>query len=68
MTKRKYETIVPGEIWWVDLSRDLGENIGHETQKNRPCLVIANCSNTKFLIIIPFQSNLNANHLPLIHI
>ena len=64
MAKRKYETIKTGEIWWVDLSSDLNDTIGHETQKTRPCLVIANCKDTKFLIIIPFQSNLDANRLP----
>jgi len=64
MTKRRYETIKTGEIWWVDLSSNLNDAIGHETQKTRPCLVVANCKETKFLIIIPFQSNLDANRLP----
>lgn len=64
MKKRKSETIKPGEIWWVDLSSDINDTVGHETQKTRPCLVIANCDDTKFLIIIPFQSNLDANRLP----
>lgn len=64
MTKRKYETIKTGEIWWVDLSSKINDTIGHETQKTRPCLVVANCKDTKFLIIVPFQSNLDANRLP----
>jgi len=68
MTKRKYETIKPGEIWWVDLSSKAKNTIGHETQKTRPCLVVANCNETKFLIIIPFQSNMDANRLPHTHI
>ena len=64
MAKHKYGTIKTGEIWWVDLSSNLNDTIGHETQKTRPCLAVANCKETKFLIIIPFQSNLDANRLP----
>lgn len=64
MTKKIYEKIKTGEIWWVNLSSNLDDPIGHETQKTRPCLVVANCKETKFLIIIPFQSNLNVSRLP----
>ncbi len=64
MTDKRYARIKAGEIWWVDLSSILEDTRGHETQKLRPCLVVANCSEAEMLMIIPFQSNLDAKRLP----
>ena len=52
------------EIWVVKLSIKFKDTIGHETQKTRPCLVIANCPEAKMITVIPLQSNLSALNLP----
>ena len=64
MPVKKKESIKAGDIWWVDLVIKNGETVGHETQKTRPCLVIANCPETKMITIAPFFSNLETRRLP----
>lgn len=64
MTNRNLEKSKPGDIWWVKLTIQSSDTVGHETQKNRPCLVVANNPKTQLITIIPFQSNLDAINLP----
>ena len=64
MTTIDYSSIKAGEIWWIDLSGKNRDTVGHETRKVRPGLVIGNCIETTMLMIIPFQSNLDAKRLP----
>ncbi|KKL56662.1 hypothetical protein LCGC14_2243140 [marine sediment metagenome] len=56
--------IKSGEIWIVKLSIKAEDTIGHETQKTRPCLVIANSQIVKMITVIPLQSNLRVLDLP----
>ncbi len=60
--------IKSGEIWWVELSYKDRNTTGHETKKNRPWLLIANCKEAKMGTGIPFQSNLRALNLPFTHL
>ena len=67
MPTKHLQNIKPGEIWIVELSIRNDDIVGHETQKTRPCLVIANSLVAKMITVIPLQSNLNANNLPYTH-
>ena len=64
MPMKKKESIKAGDIWWVDLVIKKDETVGHETIKTRPCLVLANCSESKLITIAPFFSNLESRRLP----
>lgn len=68
MSIKSLKKIKPREIWLVKLSIKSNDTIGHETQKTRPCLVIANCSDAKMITVIPFQSNLRVLNLPNTHL
>ena len=64
MPVKKIESIKAGDIWWVNLVIKEDETVGRETQKTRPCLVLANCPETKMVLIAPFFSNLGTRRLP----
>ena len=64
MPMKKHESIKAGDIWWVDLVIKKDETVGHETKKTRPCLVLANCPETKMITIAPFFSNLETRRFP----
>jgi mRNA-degrading endonuclease toxin of MazEF toxin-antitoxin module len=64
MTMKQLKNVIPGEIWIVKLSIKTEDAIGHETQKTRPCLTIANHTEGKMITIIPLQSNLNVLNIP----
>jgi len=64
MTVKQLKNIKPGEIWIVKLSIKAEDTVGRETQKTRPCLIIANTLEVKMITIIPLQSNLDALNLP----
>ncbi|KKM16129.1 hypothetical protein LCGC14_1688930 [marine sediment metagenome] len=55
MPTKYLKNIKPGEIWIVELSIMADDTIGHETQKTRPCLVIANNPVANMITIIPLQ-------------
>jgi mRNA interferase MazF len=61
MPTKNLQNIKPGELWWVELSDN---TVGHETQKTRPCLVLANSTEGKMITIIPLQSNLGSAKIP----
>jgi mRNA-degrading endonuclease toxin of MazEF toxin-antitoxin module len=68
MPTKYLKNIKPGEIWIVELSIRAGDTIGHETQKTRPCLVIANSPVANMITIIPLQSNLDTVNFPYTHL
>ena len=68
MPTKHYQNIKPGEIWIVELSIRAENTIGHETQKTRPCLVIANSPIANMITIIPIQSNLDTANFPYTHL
>ena len=55
MPTEHLQNIKPGEIWIVELSIRNDDIVGHETQKTRPCLVIANSLVAKMITVIPLQ-------------
>lgn len=68
MTIKKVPYFKTGEIWWVKLSIKSDDTIGHETQKTRPCIVIASCPEARMITVVPFQSNLDTVKLPYTHL
>ena len=68
MPVKQMKKIEPGVIWIVILSIIIDDTIGHETQKTRPCVVVANCPEAKMNTIIPLQSNLGTINLPFTHL
>ena len=68
MPTKHFQNIKPGEIWIVELSIRADDTVGHETQKTRPCLVIANSPVAKMITVIPLQSNLDTSNLPYTHL
>ena len=64
MSVKQLKNVKPGEIWIIKLSIKTEDTIGHETQKTRPCLTLANHPEGKMITMIPLQSNLNALNIP----
>ena len=68
MPTKYFQNIKPGEIWIVELSNKADDTIGHETQKTRPCIVIANSPFANMITVIPIQSNLDTAKFPYTHL
>ena len=64
MPVKQLKNVKPGEIWIVKLSIKVEDTVGRETQKTRPCIIVANIFEAKMITIIPLLSNIDALNLP----